>query len=105
MYCNLVHLLKNKVMTMIQLSVNKFRANIKSFVEQAINNHIPIRVRRRAGRDFIVLSAEDWERDQETLYVLQNASLMKQIRKSIESHKNQSGYKPSEDELNEINRI
>jgi antitoxin YefM len=88
---------------MLQLSVNKFRANLKSFVEQAINNHIPLRVRRRAGRDFIVLSAEDWEREQETLYVLQNSSLMRQINKSIESYKNKSGYLPSEEELNEIN--
>jgi antitoxin YefM len=88
---------------MLQLSVNKFRANLKSFVEQAINNHIPLRVRRRAGRDFIVLSAEDWEREQETLYVLQNSSLMRQINKSIESYKNKSGYLPSEEELKEIN--
>ncbi len=46
---------------MIQLSVNKFRSNLKSFVDQSINDHIPLRVRRRAGRDFIVLSTEDWE--------------------------------------------
>lgn len=88
---------------MIQLSVNKFRANIKTFVDQAINNHIPIRVRRRAGRDFIVLGAEDWEKEQETLFILQNSSLIKQINESMKTHKAGSGYKPSKDELNEIN--
>jgi antitoxin YefM len=97
--------MKFEVITMIQLSVNKFRAHLKSFVDQAINNHIPLWVRRRAGKDFIVLSAEDWEREQETLYVLQNSSLMKQISESLKSYKSKSGYTPSEDELNEINHI
>lgn len=90
---------------MIQLSVNKFRSNLKSFVDQAINDHIPLRVRRRAGRDFIVLSAEDWEREQETLYVLQNSSLMSQINESLKTHSSNIGYSPTEEELNEINNI
>lgn len=90
---------------MIQLSVNKFRANLKSFVDQAINDHIPLRIRRRAGRDFIVISAEDWEREQETLYVLQNSSLMKQINESLRTHNSDTGYRPTEEEINEINSI
>jgi antitoxin YefM len=90
---------------MIQLSVNKFRSNLKSFVEQAINDHVPLRVRRRAGRDFIVMSAEDWEREQETLYVLQNSSLMMQIAESIKTYQSKRGYKPTEEELDAINSI
>ena len=90
---------------MIQLSVNKFRANLKSFVDQAINDHVPLRVRRRAGRDFIVMSAEDWEREQETLYVLQNSSLMMQIAESIKTFQSKLGYKPTEEELDAINSI
>ena len=88
---------------MIQLSVNKFRSNLKSFVDQSINDHIPLRVRRRVGRDFIVMSAEDWEREQETLYVLQNSSLMKQINESSKTYISNNGYKPTEEELDEIN--
>ena len=90
---------------MIQLSVNKFRSNLKSFVDQAINDHIPLRIRRRVGRDFIVMSAEDWEREQETLYVLQNSSLMKQIAESTKAYKSSGGYKPTKKELDEINSI
>jgi len=90
---------------MHELSVNKFRANIKSYVDQAISEHEPIKVRRRAGRDFIVLSAEDWEQEQETLYVLQNSSLMKQIAESIVTYNAGTGYKPTDKELNEINNI
>ncbi len=90
---------------MIQLSVNKFRANLKTFVDRAINDHIPIRVRRRAGRDFIVMSAEDWEREQETLYVLQNSSLMAQIYESLKTHNTNTGYKPTEEEWDEIDSL
>lgn len=91
--------------TMKELTVNKFRANLKSYVDQSISDHEPLRIRRRAGRDFVVISAEDWERHQETLYILQNSSLMKQIAESIETHKSGQGYEPSKEELDEINNI
>ncbi len=40
-------------------SVNPFRDNLKSPIEQAISQHHPIKITRRTGEDFIVLSAED----------------------------------------------
>ena len=49
------------------VSVNKFRENLKSFVEQVTTQHLPIKVTRRAGEDFVVVSAEDWEREQESV--------------------------------------
>jgi len=88
---------------MIELSVNKFRANIKSFVDRAIAEHMPLKITRRAGQDFVVMSAEDWEREQETLYVLQNSSLMRQISESLQTFSEKSGYQPSDEELHEIN--
>ncbi|MCK5145205.1 type II toxin-antitoxin system Phd/YefM family antitoxin [bacterium] len=90
---------------MIELSVNKFRANLKNYVDQAIDLHEPVKITRREGRDFVVLSAEDWERDQETLYILQNSSLMKQISESFKTHHTGEGYKPSNEELDAINSI
>ncbi|MDC0598662.1 type II toxin-antitoxin system Phd/YefM family antitoxin [Gammaproteobacteria bacterium] len=90
---------------MNSVSVNRFRDNLKSFVEQAISEHEPIKVTRRAGEDFIVMSADDWEREQETLYVLQNDSLMKQIAESSISHAKEKGYKPNKEQINEITSI
>ena len=90
---------------MIELSVNKFRANLKNFVDKAIEEHQPIRVNRREGKDFIIMSAEDWEREQETLYVLQNKSLMRQVAESLPTYPDNSGYKPNQEQLDEINRI
>lgn len=87
------------------VSVNKFRDNLKSLVEQTLSKHEPLRVTRRSGEDFVVLSAEDWEREQETLYVLQNSDLMKQIAASSTTHNKKKGYKPTKEQIDEITRI
>ena len=87
------------------VSVNQFRDKLKSFVEQVVNNHTPLKVTRRAGEAFVIVSADDWERDQETLHVLQHTSLMKQIAESMETHKNGTGYTPTSEEMNEITGI
>ena len=87
------------------VSVNQFRDKLKTFVEQVVTDHVPLKVTRRAGDDFVVMSADDWEREQETLYVLQNSHLMQQIVESSETHKQGKGYKPSSGELNEITGV
>lgn len=84
------------------ISVNKFRDQLKSLVEQVISKHEPLKVTRRAGEAFVVVSADDWERDQETLHVLQSRDLMRQIAESLETHKKNQGYQPTAEQLNEI---
>jgi antitoxin YefM len=93
------------VIPMDNVTVNKFRDNLKTYVEQVVSNHTPIKVTRRAGEAFVVMSAEDWEREQETLYVLQNSALMKQIADSLETHNQGKGYVPTDEEMDEITRI
>lgn len=87
------------------VTVNRFRDNLKAFIEQVVSNHAPIKVTRRAGEAFVVISADDWEREQETLYVLQNTSLMKQIADSLTTHNKRQGYVPTSEEVDEITRI
>lgn len=84
------------------ISVNKFRDNLKSVVEQVVSRHEPLKVTRRAGDDFVVMSADDWEQEQETLHVLQSQSLMQQIANSLETHNRGQGYMPTEEQMNEI---
>ncbi len=90
---------------MDSISVNKFRDNLKRFIEQVVTEHTPLKVTRRSGDDFVVLSADDWEREQETLYVLQNNDLMKQIAASAATNANKKGYEPTAGELDEISGI
>ena len=87
------------------ISVNKFRDNLKSVVEQVVSRHEPLKVTRRAGEAFVVMSADDWEREQETLHVLQSKNLMQQIAKSLETHSHGQGYKPTDEQMNEITGI
>lgn len=90
---------------MDSVSVNKFRDNLKRFVEQVVTEHLPLKVTRRSGEDFVVVSAEDWEREQETLIVLQNNDLMRQIAASMATHTKGKGYTPTTGELNEITGV
>lgn len=87
------------------ISVNKFRDNLKNLVEQVISRHEPLKVTRRAGEAFVIISAEDWEREQETLHVLQNRDLMQQIAASLDTHSHGQGYTPDDEQMNEITGI
>lgn len=87
------------------VSVNQFRDNLETFVEQAVSNHTQLKVTRRSGEAFVVMSADDWEREQETLYVLQNSSLMGQLAESAAIHHQGTGYPPKEEENSEITRL
>ncbi len=87
---------------MDSISVNQFRDNLKTYVEQTVSEHEPIKVTRRAGDDFVVMSADDWEREQETLHILQSSNLIKQIAESMATHQDNTGYKPTQEQLNEI---
>lgn len=51
----------------------QFKFTIKSCVDQASSEHEPLWVTRKRGKDFVVIGAEDWEKLQETLQVLQNS--------------------------------
>ncbi len=87
---------------MDSVSVNKFRDNLKTYVEQVVSRHEPLKVTRRAGDAFVVISADDWNREQETLYVLQNNKLMRQIAESLETHTRGQGYTPTSEQMDEI---
>ena len=50
---------------MQEISVNQFRSNLRASVERVIEDHVPLRVTRRNGEDFVVVSAAAWESDQE----------------------------------------
>lgn len=71
---------------MDSITVNQFRDHLREYIEQVLARHEPLKVSRRNGGAFVVIGAEDWEREQETLYVLQNSSLMAQIARSQETY-------------------
>lgn len=90
---------------MRELSFNKFITNIKYFVDEAAREKESIRVIRRSGKDFIITGIIEWERLQETMFVLQNPLLLKQIIESSETNNSNTGYIPQKEEIDEITRI
>ncbi len=76
---------------MESVSVNQFRSNLKECIDSVVGTHGILKVTRRNAEDFVVMSAQDWSRHQETIYILQNKYLMKQIDKVRSSES--KGYK------------
>lgn len=87
------------------ISVNQFRDQLKQYADQAINNHDPLMVTRRNGGDFVVVGAADWLAEQETLYVLQNTRLMKQIDESMDTFSKKQGKRITKEQQDEIDRF
>jgi antitoxin YefM len=90
---------------MKEMTVSEFQSHLQTAVERVIEEHTPLRVAGQGGEDFVVVSAQDWEREQETLYVLQNRSLMEQIERSLKTHREGSGYAPTPEELDALDRF
>ncbi len=90
---------------MTTVTVNQFREHLRHYVEETTKTHEVLTVSRRNGKDFVVMSSEDWQSIEETLYVLQNTSLVEQIQKSFETHGKNQGYQPGEGEFDEINHL
>jgi len=85
-----------------ELNFNTFIARSKYFIDNAINDEKHLKVTRRSGRDFIIIGIEEYEKEQETLYILQNPMIMKQIFSAETTHDANSGYIPQLDEIDEI---
>lgn len=56
-------------MTSRALSCKEFLQDLDGAVDRAISDHHVLHVQRGEGRDFVVLSAEDWESIEETMYL------------------------------------
>ena len=87
---------------MDSISLNLFKESLRDWIEKITHQHRPIKVTDHQGQDFVIVSAEDWEREQETLYVLQNQDLMQQIARSMETHGTRQGHHPSREDMDEI---
>ena len=64
---------------MNSISINQFINNLQNLIKQVINQHTPLKITNQDGADFVVISTEDWEQQQETLTFLQNNNFIEQI--------------------------
>ncbi len=69
---------------MNEISVKHFCEHLEAEVDKIISEHETLRVKRRQGGDFVVISAEDWRSIEETLYLSQFPGLAESIHKAAQ---------------------
>lgn len=65
------------------ISYSDARANFKTVMDRAISDQEEIVVTRRKGEAVVILSLENWNSIQETLYLLSTSANTKVLRESI----------------------
>ena len=84
------------------ISYSIFRQSLANILDKVNDDSTPIQITRKGKKGAVVISLDDWESMEETLYVLQNKSLSKQIETSIQTHKARTGKTANQEIINEI---
>jgi antitoxin YefM len=71
------------------LTYSKLRANLKSALDRAVDDHEVITVTRAKGRDAVILSKEDYTSLAETAYLLRSPANAKQLREAMKRPRKQ----------------
>jgi antitoxin YefM len=64
-------------------SYSKFRENMKSFLDDVVNDSRPLYVTRANGEDVVVLSKSDYEGLQETYYLMSSPKNAERLLEAI----------------------
>jgi len=70
--------------TMKSISYTSLRKNLSSILDTVEKDHIPYHIVRKNHKNMILLTEEDYESTQETLYLLSNPINAGRIKESIE---------------------
>ena len=72
---------------MVTLSYSKLRANLKSALDRAVDDHEVIVVERAKGGDAVLLSREDYDSLAETAYLLRSPANAKHLLDAVKRSK------------------
>lgn len=67
---------------MSTLPLAEVRANLSKLVDEAVRTHERIEVTRQGRRTAVILSAEDYDSIMETLAILSDQELMREVREA-----------------------
>ena len=76
-------------MVMDTLSYSSLRANLKSALDRAVDDHEIITVKRAKGGDAVLLSKEDYNSLAETAYLLRSPANAAQLLEAVKLPKKQ----------------
>ena len=63
---------------------SNFRQNLKHFLDEVLNSHAPLYVKRANSEDVVVISKSDYESMEETLHLLSSEKNRKRLAQGIE---------------------
>jgi antitoxin YefM len=67
------------------VTYTELRQNLTRYMDQAVDDHVPILVTRQGGKgNVVILSEEEFESWQETVYLLSNPANAKRLLESIQ---------------------
>lgn len=69
---------------MTTLPLAEVRANLSKLVDEAVRTHQRIEVTRQGRRAAVILSADDYDSIMETLHILSDQQLMREVREAEE---------------------
>ena len=70
---------------------SKFRQNLKTFMDNVLNDRSVLYVTRSKGEDIVVLSKSDFESMQETLYLLSSQKNAERLHRGIKEFEEGKG--------------
>ena len=65
------------------LTYSDTRANLKEVMDRVVDDHSPVVVSRRKARAVVMVSLDDWNAIEETLYLLSTPANAEQLLASI----------------------
>ena len=71
-----------RILYMATLPLAEVRANLSKLVDEAVRTHERIEVTRQGRRAVVILSAEDYDSIMETLAILSDQDLMREVREA-----------------------
>ena len=69
-----------RILYMTTLPLAEVRANLSKLIDEAVRTHLRIEVTRQGRRAAVILSADDYDSIIETLDILSDPDLMKELR-------------------------
>ena len=67
---------------MPETTASAFKKSLDAKVNQTIENHEVLRVRRKGGDDFVVIGEKDWKAIEESLYLNQVPGLVESVHEA-----------------------
>ena len=67
---------------MLETTATKLRKNLPKEIEPCFESHETLHVTQRDGKDFVIISAEDWRAIEETLFLNQIPDMVASIHEA-----------------------